>query len=468
MSHVMIQNKGELPLWGMRLMGLSDKTADKIGRFGTGLKESIALLARLGLQPIIFSGELRIDFKVELLDGQEEICFKLSEDRGRFPADIWHGLGIHPNLGKHDWDDPWMIFREVVCNALDESGIDDLFHDICYHEPEGVAGATRVYIPATEAIIAAYATIEDKLLPLGLYHVENEAGGIGRAIKNRKAKQLQVFHRGVWIQAHERPSLFDYEIDDLKLNESRSADWHTINSQVARLVAIYTQPQAQALLHEIINLKNTDLYERDVLQQASYYTDLNKQTWRDAFYALFGDKAVLTDDNQFLYEKLRSIGKDPIIVTHSGLTALLRSVDVATPDKVLTREQRKWEGIKEPAGASIDLFDKVWARLDFAGLTFGAEKPELHVFTEQPGKSSITFGAYAENKVYINEACLGSVTERRAYIEELAHHISEASDETREFQTFLLEIADHFMFGRKQAPVLKDPNYRHPMDSEPV
>ncbi|KKM64362.1 hypothetical protein LCGC14_1502220, partial [marine sediment metagenome] len=71
-GHVLIQNSGELPIWGLRLMGFSDKTADKIGRFGTGLKESIALLARLGLQPIIFSGELRVDFKVQLLDEQEE------------------------------------------------------------------------------------------------------------------------------------------------------------------------------------------------------------------------------------------------------------------------------------------------------------------------------------------------------------------------------------------------------------
>jgi len=449
----MIQNKGELPLWGMRLMGLSDKTADKIGRFGTGLKESIALLARLGLQPIIFSGELRMDFKVELLDGQEEICFKLSEERGRFAADIWHGLGIHPNLGKHDWDDPWMIFREVVCNALDESGADDLFHDVCYHEPEGVAGSTRFYIPATEVIMTAYGTIEDKLLPLGPYQVANEVEGAGRAIENRKDSKMQVFHRGVWIQAHDRDSLFDYEIDDLKLNESRSADWHTINNEVARLVAHYTQPQAQLLLNEMITVKNDRLYECDVLQSASYYTTLNKQAWLDAFFTLFGDKAVLTDTSQFLYEKLRAIDRDPVVVSHSGLMALLKSAGVTTVDQVLTRQQRKWQDINKPAGDSQEIFDRVWARLNFAKLTYGAEKPELHVFTEQPGKTSITFGAYTDGIVYINAAVIGSITERRAYIEELAHHISESSDETREFQTFLLEIADHFMFGKVKETV---------------
>lgn len=450
MGYVLIQNKGEVPIWGIRLMGLSNKTADQIGRFGTGLKESIALLARLGLQPIIFSGELRIDFEVQLMDEQEEICFKLSEARGRFEAGIWYGLGIHPNLGIHDWDDPWMIFREVVCNALDESGTDDLFHDVCYHEPEGKAGATRFYIPATEAIVKAYGTIEDKLLPLGKFEIEENLTGTGRAIKNRKDKKLQVFHRGVWIQAHERESLFDYEIDDIKLNESRSADWYDVNSRVARLVAHYAQTQAQELLHAVLRDKRDDLYELDVLQSASYYVELDHQSWTNAFHALFGEKAVLTDDSQFLYEKLRAVGKDPVVVTHSGLTALLRAAGVPTVDKVLTSQERKWESISDAGPKTQRIFDQVWDTLVTNELTYGAEKPALRLFTDKAGKISVTFGSYVEGKVYINAACIGSKHERRACLEEIAHHVSEAGDESREFQTFLLEVADHFMFDVKR------------------
>lgn len=446
MAYVMIQNKGEVPIWGIRLMGFSDKTADKIGRFGTGLKESIALLARLGLQPIIFSGEMRMDFKVELMDGQEEICFRLSEERGRFAADEWHGLGIHPNLGRHDWNDPWMIFREVVCNALDESGTENLFHDVCYHEPKGVAGATRFYIPASEEIMTAYETIEDKLLPLSKYEVETEITGTGRAIKNRRKAKLQVFHRGVWIQENTQESLFDYEIDDLKLNESRSADWHLVNGEVARLVANFSQPQAQMLLQTVIRDKKTDLFEVGVLQNASYYVELDTQAWTNAFYALFGENAVLTDTSEFLYEKLKNIGKDPVVVTHPGMTALLRAAGVPTVDRVLTREQKNWESITDPPEATQALFDGVWDRLNSAGMTFGAEKPELRLFVEQPGKVTTTLGSYVNGKVYINESIVGSKKERQAILEELAHHISESSDETREFQTFLLELADHFMF----------------------
>ena len=121
-GNIIIQNAGELPIWGMRLLGLSNKNSGQIGKFGTGLKESIALLARMGVSPIIFSGTCRIDFSTQSIDGQQELCFMLSEQRARFVENEWHGLGLHPNFGKSDWADPWMVFRELICNAIDESG----------------------------------------------------------------------------------------------------------------------------------------------------------------------------------------------------------------------------------------------------------------------------------------------------------------------------------------------------------
>ncbi|KKM13470.1 hypothetical protein LCGC14_1715940, partial [marine sediment metagenome] len=206
-------------------------------------------------------------------------------------------------------------------------------------------------------------------------------------------------------------------------------------------------PQAQGLLQAMIRDKRTNLYEADVVDNAGYYVELDTQAWTNAFHALFGENAVLTDDNEFLYDKLRAVGKDPVVVTHMGLTHLLRASGVPTVDKVLTREQRKWESISQPTAESQKVFDSVWKTLGDAGLHYGTKKPELQMFTEAPGKTSIIFGSYFEGRVSINTIIVGSPKERQACLEELAHHISEASDETREFQTFLLEIADQFMFG---------------------
>jgi len=455
MGHIMIQNKGELPIWGIRLMGFSDKGADKIGRFGTGLKESIALLTRYGVQPIIFSGEMRMDFRVELLDNQEEICFKLSETRGRFNAGEWYGLGIHPNLGRHDWDDPWMIFREVVCNALDESGVDGLFHNVCYHDPVGTEGTTRFYIPETEHLRTAYETISDKLLPLGEFQIEREVTGVGRAIRKRKSTQLQLFHRGVWIQQSERDSLYDYEIDDIKLNESRSADWHSVNRQISRMIAHYTQEQAQDLLQQMLQEQKRDLYEADALQHASYYVELDTQIWTHAFHALYGEDAVMIDNNEYMYEKLKKLGKVPVVVTHSGLRDLLRAAGVPTPKKVLSREQRDWEGMEEASHVSHLILDALWDKLGLVGKLYGAEKPELRLFIEQAGKSSISFGNVLRGVVYVNKSIVGSTKERQTVLLCLAKHIIECGDETPELPVFLTEIADQFMNETPSEPVCR-------------
>lgn len=445
-GHILIQNAGELPIWGIRLMGCCEKTAQQIGQFGTGLKESLALLARLGIQPIIFSGELRVDFKVELMDTQEEICFKLSEARSRFEAGIWHGLGIHPNLGKHDWDDPWMIFREIVCNALDEGSVDELYHDVVYHEPEGKQGATRFYIPATKEMVEAYSTIESKLLPLGKVEIVSQATGIGRALAKRGDKPLQTFHRGVWIQAHKEESLFDYELDDIKLNESRSADWYDVNREIGIMVANYTEAQAKTLLHAIITENRDNLYELDVLSTAAYYVDSHKEAWQGAWNAMFGLKGVMTDSSQFYYDKLRKVGKDPIVVSHGGLTALLKNAGVPTVDKVLTQEQRQWDTVEEPTDEATKVFDMVWEMLAKGGQTNDAEKPKLRLFTELPGSTVVTFGSYANGTCFINKASVGSIQERRACVEEIGHHVTQATDCCKEFQMWLLEVLDYFAF----------------------
>lgn len=165
-NYLLIQNKNELPLFGIRLLGLSTKKSSQIGKFGTGLKEAIALLVRNNHKFIIFSGTNKIDFSIEEVSGQQEICFTMSQDTDRYKANEPHGLGIHPKFGHHDWTDEWQALREVFCNAIDE-GIEFLHHDLVKEdEIEGVAGSTRIYIQANMPIIKAYGEIESRLLML--------------------------------------------------------------------------------------------------------------------------------------------------------------------------------------------------------------------------------------------------------------------------------------------------------------
>lgn len=447
MSHILIQNKGELPIWGMRLLGLSRKSADKIGRFGTGLKESIALLIRMDKAPVIFTGKCRIDFVIQHLDDQDEICFMLSEPRGRHQAKEWHGLGIHPNFGKEDWDDPWMAFREIICNALDEVGVDNIKHDICSTDLCGEEGTTKVYVPMCPETLAAYSSIHERLLPLGNYEVQGIIQGVGSTIKKRSKKKLQIFHKGVWVQEHADDSLFDYELDDLKLNESRSADWFQVNGEVAKIVSEFSTPQIVLLLSMMFqDGGNVEFFEKNRLLMAGHYLDVDTgKNWREAFSTMFGEKAVMTTNDKFFFDKINKLGKKPIVILHDGLFYALRQAGVPHSLTILSKDERKYEVLQEPSPEAQAVFDEVWNSLAGLGLADGKQKPGLMMFKQRPGDSYVHFGAYENGVCHINMDCSGSRQERQACLEEIGHHISGAEDESEEFQHWLVECLERLI-----------------------
>jgi len=452
MSKILIQNPGELPIWGMRLLGLSNKNKDQIGQFGTGLKESIALLARMGQMPIIFSGTNRIDFSVERLDEgeneQEEVCFKMSESRGRFEAATWHGLGIHPNFGAADWDDAWMVFRELVCNSLDEGGVEGLYHDVVSTEPQGVAGATRIYLPSEHSLMSAYVGMSDRLLMLSGYKTLSTYDDDIHTVSKRNKKPAQIYHREVWVQQDNRESMFDYNINCLKLNESRSADWHDVNMYVARAMVHWPVEQAQALLYEMIKEKKdaTNLYEVSALSSSRYYADVESaKAWKEAFENMYGTDAVMTDNDAFFFDRVRDVGFKPVVVMNSNLRELLRCAGVREPGSVLSEEQREYEAVREPDAAQQAVFDAVWNKLHAVGMTQGKDKPSLMVFKPRVGGDTVVFGSYKNGVCSINMDCSGSIQERRACLEEIAHHVTQARDYTRDFQNYLLEAFDYLL-----------------------
>lgn len=452
-GNIIIQNSGELPIWGMRLLGLSNKNENQIGKFGTGLKESIALLARMGISPIIYSGLCRIDFSVQSIDDQQELCFMLSEQRDRFGPNEWHGLGLHPNFGKNDWGDPWMIFRELICNAIDESGIENLYHDITYEDPSGREGATRVFLPANESLVEAYGTVETKILDLGKYEVVSESDQ-GRVITKRDDKPLQIYHRGVWVDKDrgddEANSLFDYDLPTIDLNESRSADWWDVNYAMRKLICQFSEDQAERLLVAVIKSNENDKlpYEAGQLHEAgAHFSSSNKELWQRMFFKVFGANAVVTDTDKFFYDRLQSAGKEAVIIKHSGMREFLRKAGVPCAADVLSPNQIKYERVEEPSIENQSEFDKVWEAIEEIGLTNDKDKPELKIFYPRMGSNTIVFGEYRDGVCLINGDIVGSRQGRVAMLEEIGHHVSGFSDCCRDFQHWIFDALDRSMFS---------------------
>lgn len=442
MGYIIIQNKGELPLWGMRLLGLSNKSEQQIGRFGTGLKESIAMLVRKGIPPIIFSGETKIEFSIQEMDGQQEICFRLSQPKGQFQEDKWHGLGMHPNFGHHDWNDAWMMFREIICNAVDESGIENLYHDVTNTELDGRAGSTRIYIPVTNEILSAYSTVHERLLFLTKPEVAVSTSSCTIYHKRNRAS-IQIYTKGVWVQESAEESLFDYEIHGLRLNESRSADWYNINNKTAESLPQFTTEMAEDLLRHCIE-KGKQCYELDQMYQAAtcHYRIVqspspsnpfavvpfrntppsSSSNWKKAFQNIFGTNAVLTNNDANYYDKLTSAGKTPVIVTHKALYDFLNNMGVPTSDNSLSKIERDFDSVEEPSRSSQEKFDAIWETFKNRGITGNKIKPPLKIFTR--GSASELKAVNIDGQCLIPRQLVGSQKELEQMVRGLGIFLS--------------------------------------------
>jgi hypothetical protein len=122
MQYIKVSNEGVLDVVGAcSMLGASVKTKeDSIGMFGTGLKYALAQAVRMGEKVCIASG----DDVFETCTVEQEFrntTFTKVHLKNIFTGDIYE-TPITTEFGNHDWTDPWSVYREIVCNAMDEEG----------------------------------------------------------------------------------------------------------------------------------------------------------------------------------------------------------------------------------------------------------------------------------------------------------------------------------------------------------
>jgi len=203
-------NRGLVPWEAITTMGISVKEVENpIGFFGTGLKYAIASLLRTGQQVTIWCGLERADFsvQVDLVRGKEFSFVCMAVDGG----DPWR-LGFTTLLGQ-TWE-PWMVFRELYSNMLDEGG------SMHWGRPEPAEGHTVITVRGTEFADAATRRDEIFLQSTPLFATSmTEIHPPGRS-------PTAVFYRGVKIHNLQNPGVFTYNIlTKMELTEDRTLKW---------------------------------------------------------------------------------------------------------------------------------------------------------------------------------------------------------------------------------------------------
>jgi hypothetical protein len=205
MRYLKIQNKGELDIRLVALMGGTTKSTDKfkIGQFGTGLKYTLAYLFRSNLQFKIFVGEDEVNVHTEVEnirgDNFEIIC--INNNR----------TSITTKMGE-DWE-AWMIVRELWCNALDEGGA---LKDVTT-EAIGESGKTTFYIQIDNQIQAVLSNWHKYFIHGQEPMFKNERFAIYPS-----GDRLCIYKQGVLIYEHKTDkSVFSYDMADADINELR-------------------------------------------------------------------------------------------------------------------------------------------------------------------------------------------------------------------------------------------------------
>jgi hypothetical protein len=211
---IVFENDGEIDPQLIALIGVNVKeSASAIGFFGTGLKYAVASMARWGEHMSVQSGLAEFAFTAEETEIRNR-RFGVLIMRSRFDS---LRLGFTTELGKQ-WE-PWMVYRELWCNAHDEPNPRIYETD---RAPSPKEGVTRVVV-AGPKIETAHANRADVILD-GRTPLHTVDG-----LEIHEGAGNWIFYRGIAVQKLDKPSLYTYNITQhLYLTEDRTAgSWQT-------------------------------------------------------------------------------------------------------------------------------------------------------------------------------------------------------------------------------------------------
>jgi hypothetical protein len=225
---IIFQNLGLIDMMAVKTMGVNVKVQPgAFGQFGTGLKFSIATILRGGGSIVIYRGLKAHRFTVQPTKIRGETFDIVCLDG----VDI----GFTTQLGAN-WE-PWMVLRELGCNALDEAGQFWLATDENCRRTKRAKYTTIVV--EWDALDGAYAMREKLFL-------EGEPFYNDTHIRVLPGTSQYVYYRGIRAYKLDKPSVHTYDVLDAQtLTEDRTlASIYAVNTRIAVAILAMTNEQA--------------------------------------------------------------------------------------------------------------------------------------------------------------------------------------------------------------------------------
>lgn len=441
--YLLIENKGEAPIESFTLLGMSTARGNGlIGKFGSGTKHSINLLLRKGIEFHIYSGRTRLEFfyKPDVIDDglsktevQRVYCRK-----GTRTLD----LGWVLDFGAMDWKEPFMACREFVSNAIDRTLREgnDLSTVRVEAEPNRRArsGYTRVYIRMNEQINEFYLNRSKYFL-----HLVDPEKAKTTFLSKHDDSPPAVYREGVFVrEGRGKASIFDYNFadSDIEIDECRNASEYTVRQSMAR--AINAAP-VDVLVKLFDALSKEEFFEGELDDYFLSWDQINRKAWKQAWETVAGDAIAASSDQRLLVEFAERKGYKVKVLQSKSFVDAAQAMGVPTVSSTLSKSEAAGKQPVPPTQAARDAVSTVWEWLKGANLTGGRPFPEVSCFRSIMDAGCETYGYWENNTVFLREDIASECNKYllKVALEEVAHHVTRATDNSRDFQNFVIDLA---------------------------
>lgn len=352
-DYIVISNKAdEVSRIALEKLGLSTKRNDDntIGQFGSGIKYAPIAALRKNLEWFFTgydkNGPFTLRYVVEKEDGIDCVVYQYD--------DYKKSSSFTLEAGVLSWEDAFQILREPIANAMDNAKtIEDGWYNVFVITVDTDKPETMEKLKPRPGEFSVYITASPELMEIirdydKYFSVNREVlseNRLGKIIK-KIDKTSRFYSKNVLVKADEdHQSIFDYQIDNLELNEERTVkslwdlDWN-----VARIVCSTCDDDvAEKYLKEIIKADSeSSIWELSRLSSQNFkyiVTEEAKDSWTRIWNKMTDNKGVIIEttfgDSESTIFAVKQRGYNPVVIKNSVAISLLKAFEFKTVFDIL-------------------------------------------------------------------------------------------------------------------------------------
>lgn len=430
------QNEGLIDPDLIHIVGMTNKRTDenKIGEFGSGLKFSLPWTLRNNVTMRIFRG---MEEQMITTKAKKGFNYKIIQLNGN---DTSLSTGMGP-----DWK-KWYVYRELYSNMLDE-GSDKRSVTVIDEEniPDTISETTTTVLLEYEPFMDIHAEWFTKyymtIIPEEAVPVTRN--GVSAFIWPQKKKTAGIFYKSGFMvgDTTDNTSIINFHSDDIKINEVRELERSGLIWAYSNNFFAWKPQQGYEEKFYEMGLKILQTIEKRGLGDLS--TNYMSEQEKKDFAKFLADKNIRVVP-EFLKDMVREIEalntefyttKDITILTayneYTGGSLFVHDTYESKPELVSDTH---------PMGkTALKVYDHIKTVAPYT-----TSWPELYVASF---KDKSTLGCFdkKENKIVVSNELFSPGSDYygkdglyKVLWEEVHHYISGCGDQTRGFQTYLL------------------------------